>query len=208
MRSSSSRRTDLPRSTPEGSVIMICTAWMSGCAREKRRRARPCRRCRAYAGLTTALPTSRRQVVQMLEQHVGMRGGRDRRAQHHVVERREQHAAIEQIEMDGVLELGPGGALGFRAVARRLAEAEFEPRADARHVPGQRFGREHAPEPFRQIAGAVVHGLVVGGRHELIEAGFEAGERQRVGRRAWCPCPNDRRRDPPARGACRPRLRR
>ena len=32
MRCSSSRRTALPRGTPEGSVIMICTAWICGCA--------------------------------------------------------------------------------------------------------------------------------------------------------------------------------
>ena len=66
------------------------------------------------------------------------------------MERREQHAAIQQIEMNGVLELGPGGALGFRAVARRLAETELEPRADARHVPGQRLRpRTRAPAPPR-----------------------------------------------------------
>ena len=67
-------------------------------------------------------------------------------------------------------------------VARWLAETEFQPCADPRHVPGQRLAREHASQSFRQVGGGLVHALVVSWGHQLVEAGLKTGQRQRIGR--------------------------
>ena len=111
-------------------------------------------------------------------------GGRRRRHQHHVVERCDQAAAVQQRQVDRLLEGRRVRGLGLGAVAQRPGRAdELDARADAHHVPRQpRTGRSPPAGPAARRCRQRVHVRVRRRRHDVLERRAHRGQRQRVGR--------------------------